>query len=37
MKKYYLGLDQGTTGITAILFDTNWHQISRGYRELRQI
>lgn len=37
MSKYYLGLDQGTTGVTAILFDTNWHQISRGYREIRQI
>lgn len=37
MAKYYLGLDQGTTGITAILFDENWHQISRGYQELQQI
>jgi len=37
MAKYYLGLDQGTTGITAILFDENWHQISRGYQEIRQI
>ena len=37
MAKYYLGLDQGTTGVTAILFDTNWHQVSRGYCEIRQI
>ena len=37
MSKYYLGLDQGTTAVTAILFDTNWHQISRGYCEIRQI
>ena len=37
MAKYYLGLDQGTTGVTAILFDEGWQQISRGYREIRQI
>lgn len=37
MAKYYLGLDQGTTGVTAVLFDENWHQVSRGYRELQQI
>ena len=37
MAKYYLGLDQGTTGVTAILFDENWQQVSRGYREIRQI
>lgn len=37
MKKYFLGLDQGTTGTTAILFDENWNQISRGYREIQQI
>ncbi len=37
MKRYYLGLDQGTTGVTAILFDEHWQQCSRGYRELRQI
>ena len=37
MAKYYLGVDQGTTGVTAILFDTSWHQVSRGYREIRQI
>ena len=37
MGNYYLGLDQGTTGVTAILFDENWRQVSRGYREIRQI
>ena len=37
MAKYYLGLDQGTTGVTAILFDENWRQAARGYREIRQI
>ena len=37
MAKYYLGLDQGTTGVTAILFDENWQQAARGYREIRQI
>ncbi|MBR2311282.1 MAG: glycerol kinase GlpK [Oscillospiraceae bacterium] len=37
MAKYYLGVDQGTTGVTAILFDTNWRQVGRGYREIRQI
>lgn len=34
---YYLGLDQGTTGVTAILFDKQWRQAGRGYREIRQI
>ena len=37
MGKYYLGLDQGTTGVTAILFDEHWQQAARGYREIRQI
>ena len=37
MAKYYLGLDQGTTGVTAILFDERWQQAARGYREIRQI
>ena len=37
MGKFYLGLDQGTTGVTAILFDESWRQVSRGYREIRQI
>ncbi|MCI8400347.1 MAG: glycerol kinase GlpK [Oscillibacter sp.] len=37
MKKFFLGLDQGTTGTTAILFDENWRLAARGYREIRQI
>ncbi|KXL52955.1 glycerol kinase [Anaerotignum neopropionicum] len=32
--KYYLGLDQGTTGVTAILFDQEWHVVSRGYEKI---
>ena len=36
-KKYYLGLDNGTTGTTALLLDENWRQVGRGYRELTQI
>ena len=36
-KKYYLGLDNGTTGTTALLLDENWKQIGRGYKELTQI
>lgn len=36
MPQYYLGLDQGTTGSTAILFDTEFRQIARGYTELIQ-
>ena len=35
-KKYYLGLDQGTTGTTALIFDENWNQIARGYQEHTQ-
>ncbi len=37
MAKYYLGIDQGTTGTTVLLFDENWNQLSRGYKELTQI
>ena len=36
-KKYYLGLDNGTTGTTALLLDENWKQVGRGYKELTQI
>lgn len=36
MTKYYLGLDQGTTGVTALLFDTEFRPISRGYCEIDQ-
>ena len=35
-KKYYLGLDQGTTGTTAIIFDENWNICSKGYTEHKQ-
>ncbi|MBU5627485.1 glycerol kinase GlpK [Oscillibacter sp. MSJ-2] len=31
---YYLGLDQGTTGTTAILFDEHWNAVSRGYEQI---
>ena len=34
MKQYYLGIDNGTTGTTALLLDENWQQVGRGYREL---
>ena len=33
-RQYYLGLDQGTTGTTAVLFDLNWNEVSRGYCEI---
>lgn len=36
-KKYYLALDQGTTGSTAILFDEKWRLAARGYKETTQI
>ena len=36
-KNYYLGLDNGTTGTTALLLDENWKQVGRGYKELTQI
>ncbi len=37
MKRYVLGIDQGTTGVTAILFNEQWQACARGYREIRQI
>ena len=33
---YYLGLDQGTTGTTALLLDESWHQVARGHVEIHQ-
>ncbi|MBK5261785.1 MAG: glycerol kinase GlpK [Peptostreptococcaceae bacterium] len=36
MAKYYLGLDQGTTGTTALLLDENWNVAAKGYREHTQ-
>lgn len=35
-KKLRLGLDQGTTGTTAILFDEEWRMAGRGYQEITQ-
>ncbi len=35
-KKYYLGLDQGTTGTTVLILDENWQLVSRGYKEHTQ-
>ena len=34
--KYYLGIDNGTTGTTALILDENWNQVARGYKELTQ-
>ena len=36
MSKFFLGIDQGTTGVTAMLFDKNFSPVSRGYREIAQ-
>ena len=33
---YYLGLDQGTTGTTALLLNESWDQIARGHAEIHQ-
>ncbi len=35
-KKYYLGMDQGTTGTTTLLLDEKWNLVSRGYQEHHQ-
>lgn len=35
-KKYYLGMDQGTTGTTTLLLDENWNLVARGYKEHSQ-
>lgn len=35
-KQYYLGIDQGTTGTTALLLDEEFAVCGRGYQELRQ-
>ncbi len=34
--KYYLGIDQGTTGTTAIIFDEDWNICGKGYVEHKQ-
>ncbi len=36
MNKYYLGIDQGTTGTTSIIFDEKWQISARGYTEHQQ-
>lgn len=36
-RKFYLGLDQGTTGTTALILDENWNIVARGYKEHSQI
>ncbi len=36
MSKYYLGIDQGTTGTTALLLDGNWDIAARTYKEHKQ-
>ena len=33
---YYLGIDQGTTGTTALIFDEDWEICSKGYTEHTQ-
>jgi len=35
-KKYYLGVDQGTTGTTALIFDQEWDICGKGYTEHTQ-
>jgi glycerol kinase len=35
--KYILSIDEGTSGATAVLFDTMGQVVSRAYREIRQI
>ena len=35
-KKYYIGLDQGTTGTTTLILDENWNIVARGYKEHKQ-
>jgi len=35
-KQYYLGLDQGTTGTTALLLDDRWKQVAKGHVDLTQ-
>lgn len=35
-KKYYLGIDQGTTGTTALIFNEEWNICGKGYSEHKQ-
>lgn len=34
MKRYYLGIDQGTTGTRALLFNHKWQVVGSGYQEI---
>lgn len=34
--KFYLGIDQGTTGVTALLFDKGFSPVARGYHKITQ-
>lgn len=36
MRKYYMGIDQGTTGTTVLILDRDWNCLARGYREHTQ-
>ena len=36
-KQYFLGLDQGTTGTTALILNEDWSVVARGYKEHEQI
>jgi glycerol kinase len=37
MPDMILAIDQGTTGTTVVLFDSQFKVISRGYQEFRQV
>ncbi|MCC8025885.1 MAG: glycerol kinase GlpK [Clostridium sp.] len=37
MGYYFLGIDQGTTGTTALILNRRWKVIGRGYKKHRQI
>lgn len=36
MSKYYMGIDQGTTGTTVLILDKEWNLCARGYKEHKQ-
>ena len=36
MAKYFMGLDQGTTGTTVLILDGDWNCVARGYKEHTQ-
>jgi len=36
MRRYYLGIDQGTTGTTSLIFDNEWKICGKGYTEHKQ-